>query len=248
MSVENQTRTSDEHDEDVIIIEEKSKASHWVAGVTLIIGAVAGGLIGSSISENKWTEAYAQLETQTKQYQSQLTQAKEKSAEVDVLVEKEKQQALEAQKQTLDEEKVQAIVEESKKHAALTKEVGVLKSQKASLEMQVEEQNKQIDKLTNQVDLQVTMLTRAKQLFQRQLQLKEEASALEVKIEVTTSNEKRLAKECEVYLEGKSWDVKSDVCQRQEAAKKLIAQYNDELQLLQMDIKEIDSISESIGM
>ncbi|MCE7553645.1 hypothetical protein [Aliivibrio fischeri] len=248
MSVENQTRTSDEHDEDVIIIEEKSKASHWVAGVTLIIGAVAGGLIGSSISENKWTEAYTQLETQTKQYQSQLTQAKEKSAEVDVLVEKEKQQALEAQKQTLDEEKVQAIVEESKKHAALTKEVGVLKSQKASLEMQVEEQNKQIDKLTNQVDLQVTMLTRAKQLFQRQLQLKEEASALEVKIEVTTSNEKRLAKECEVYLEGKSWDVKSDVCQRQEAAKKLIAQYNDELQLLQMDIKEIDSISESIGM
>ncbi|WP_063663254.1 hypothetical protein [Aliivibrio fischeri] len=248
MSVENQTRTSDEHDEDVIIIEEKSKASHWVAGVTLIIGAVAGGLIGSSISENKWTEAYTQLETQTKQYQSQLTQAKEKSAEVDVLVEKEKQQALEAQKQTLDEEKAQAIVEESKKHATLTKEVGVLKSQKASLEMQVEEQNKQIDKLTNQVDLQVTMLTRAKQLFQRQLQLKEEASALEVKLEVTTSNEKRLAKECEVYLEGKSWDVKSDVCQRQEAAKKLIAQYNDELQLLQMDIKEIDSISESIGM
>ncbi|MUK63100.1 hypothetical protein GNP81_05490 [Aliivibrio fischeri] len=248
MSVENQTRTSDEHDEDVIIIEEKSKASHWVAGVTLIIGAVAGGLIGSSISENKWTEAYTQLETQTKQYQSQLTQAKEKSAEVDVLVEKEKQQALEAQKQTLDEEKAQAIVEESKKHATLTKEVSALKSQKASLEMQVEEQNKQIDKLTNQVDLQVTMLTRAKQLFQRQLQLKEEASALEVKLEVTTSNEKRLAKECEVYLEGKSWDVKSDVCQRQEAAKKLITQYNDELQLLQMDIKEIDSISESIGM
>lgn len=116
MSVENQTRTSDEHDEDVIIIEEKSKASHWVAGVTLIIGAVAGGLIGSSISENKWTEAYTQLETQTKQYQTQLTQAQEKSAEVDVLVEKEKQQALEVQKQTLDEEKAQAIVEESKKN------------------------------------------------------------------------------------------------------------------------------------
>lgn len=248
MSVENQTRTSDEHDEDVIIIEEKSKANHWVAGITLLLGAVAGGLIGSTVSENKWAEAYTQLEVKTKQYQTQLTQEKEKSAKVDVLVEREKQQALEAQKQTLDKEKEQAIVEESKKHTALAKDLKTLASQKTSLEMQVEEQEKQIDHLTNQVNLQLTMLSRAKQLFQRQLQLKEEASALEAKIEVTTNNEKRLAKECEVYLEGKSWDVKSDVCQRQEAAKKQITEYTDELQLLQMDIKEIDSISESIGM
>ncbi len=62
MSVENQTRTTDDHDEDVIIIEEKSKTRHWVAGVTLIIGAITGGLIGSSLSDNKWSAAYTQLE------------------------------------------------------------------------------------------------------------------------------------------------------------------------------------------
>lgn len=248
MSVENQTRATDEHDEDVIIIEEKSKSSHWVAGVTLIIGVIAGGLIGSSVSDNKWSDTYAQLEAKTKQYQTELKQANVKSTEVDALIEQEKQQALEEQKKTLDEEKNQAIVTESKKQASMKKEVGALKSQNASLGMQVEEQNKQIDKLTNQVDLQITMLSRAKQLFQRQLQLKEEASDLEVKIEVTKSNEKKLAKECAVYLEGKSWDVKSDVCKRQEMAKKQIAGYNDELQLLQMDIKEIDSISDDLGM
>jgi predicted RNase H-like nuclease (RuvC/YqgF family) len=248
VSVENQTRTTDDHDEDVIIIEEKSKTSHWVAGVTLIIGAIAGGLIGSSVSDNKWSEAYAQLEVKAKQYQAELKQADVKSAELDVLIATEKEQALEEQKKVNAEDKAQAIAVEAKKRTSITKEVGALKSHNASLGMQVEEQDKQITQLTNQVDLQLTMLSRAKQLFQRQLQIKEEASALQVKVEVTTANEKQLAKECKVYLEGKSWDVKSDVCKRQEEAKNLITQYNDELQLLQMDIKEIDRISEDLGM
>ncbi|MDD9194580.1 hypothetical protein PVK62_01870 [Aliivibrio sp. S3MY1] len=248
MSVENQTRTTDDHDEDVIIIEEKSKTSHWVAGVTLIIGAIAGGLIGSSVSDNKWSEAYAQLEVKTKQYQAELKQAGVKSTELDALILTEKEQALKEQKKVNEEDKAQAIAAEAKKRASITKEVGVLKSHNASLGMQVEEQDKQITQLTNQVDLQLTMLSRAKQLFQRQLQLKEEASALQIKVEVTTTNEKQLAKECKVYLEGKSWDVKSDVCKRQEEAKNLITQYNDELQLLQMDIIEIDRISEDLGM
>ena len=248
MSVENQTRTTEDHDEDVIIIEEKSKASLWVAGITLIIGVIAGGLIGSSVSDNKWSAAYTQLEAKTKQYQSELQQAKQKSAELDVLIAKEKEQVLEAQKKVNEEEKTQLIAAEMEKRSSLSKSVGTLTSQKTSLEMQVEEQNKQIVKLSNQVDLQLVMLSRSKQLFQRQLQLKEEASALEVKIEVTGANEKQLKKECAVYLEGKSWDVKSDVCKRQETAKKQIAEYNDELQLLQMDIKEIDSISEDLGM
>ncbi|KAB2823617.1 hypothetical protein [Aliivibrio finisterrensis] len=248
MSVENQTRTTDDHDEDVIIIEEKSKTSHWVAGVTLIIGAIAGGLIGSSLSDNKWSAAYTQLEAKAKQYQAELKQADVKNAELDVLISREKEQALEEQKKVNEEDKAQAIAAEAKKRTSITKEVGALKSHNASLGMQVEEQDKQITQLTNQVDLQLTMLSRAKQLFQRQLQLKEEAGDLEVKIEVAEANEKQLAKDCAVYLEGKSWDVKSDVCKRQEEAKKQIAQYNDELQLLQMDIKEIDRISEDLGM
>ncbi|MCP3700462.1 MAG: hypothetical protein GY920_18415 [Aliivibrio sp.] len=248
MSVENQTRTTDDHDEDVIIIEEKSKTSHWVAGVTLIIGAITGGLIGSSLSDNKWSAAYTQLEAKAKQYQTELKQANEKSAELDILISKEKEQALEAQQKEHDVEKTQLLSTEADKRSSLSKSVGALTSQTASLEMQVEEQDKQITTLSNQVDLQLTMLSRAKQLFQRQLQLKEEAGDLEVKIEVTGANEKQLAKDCAVYLEGKSWDVKSDVCKRQEEAKKQIAQYNDELQLLQMDIKEIDRISEDLGM
>ncbi|OEF19707.1 hypothetical protein [Aliivibrio logei] len=248
MSVENKNNNETEHDDEVIIIEEKSKSSHWVAGVTLVIGLIAGGLIGSSVSDNKWSETYTQLESQSKDYQGQLKDASTKSAEVDVLIAQEKQKALEAQKQELDEQKAQAVAEEAKKYTTLSKEVKTLKSKKTSLSMQVEEQNKQIDQLTNQVDLQVTMLTRSKQLFQRQLQLKEEAGDLQVKIDVISGNEKKLAKDCAVYLEGKSWDAKSDVCKKQEKANKQISQLKDELQLLQMDIKEIDSISESIGM
>lgn len=248
MSVENQTKTTEEHDEDVIIIEEKSKTSHWIAGITLIIGVITGGLIGSSVSENKWSAAYTQLEAKTKQYQSELKQAGQKSAKLDILITQEKEQALEAQKKANEEEKTQAIAAEMEKRSSLSKSVSALTSQKTSLEMQVEEQNKQITQLSNQVELQLTMLSRSKQLFQRQLQIKEEASALEVKIEVTSANEKQLKKECAVYLEGKSWDVKSDVCKREETAKKQIAEYNDELQLLQMDITEIDSISEDLGM
>lgn len=248
MSVENQTRMTDDHDDDVIIIEEKSKLSHWVAGVTLIIGAIAGGLVGSSVSDSKWSAAYTQLEVKTKQYQTDLNQAEFKSSELDVLIAKEKQQALQAQKKSLDEEKAQAILLESKKHSSLISEVETLQSRGASLEMQVEEQNKQINKLTHQVDLQITMLSRSKQLFQRQLQLKEEANHLEMKIDTASTTESKLEKECKVYLEGKSWDVKSDVCKQQEEAQKQINQYNDELQLLQMDIKEIDLISEDLGM
>lgn len=248
MSVENQNQTAEEHDEDVIIIEEKSKGNHWVAGLTLLVGAIAGGLIGSSISDNTWSEKYAQLEQKIQQHQTELQQAATKTAELDSLIKQEKEQALALQKKALEEEKQQAILTEAKKATQLTKNVGALESQKASLEMQVEEQDKQIIKLANQVDLQVTMLSQAKQLFQRQLQLKEEASKIEMKIETTSASEDKLAKECAVYLEGKSWDVKSDVCKRQEEAKKQINQYNDDLQLLQMDIKEIDMISEDLGM
>ncbi len=249
VSIEN---TTNDGDENVIVIEEKAKSNHWVAGVTLIIGIVIGGLVGSALSENKWAETYAELTTKSEEkdklYQEQLDKNKLIESSQAASNADEIKLALEEQEKTHNQEKEQLLSFESDKRAPLNERIKLLASQNTSLEMQVKEQDEQIVKLINQVELQLTMLSRSKQLFQRQMLLKEEQNTLQTKLNAAVENEQQLAKNCALYQEGKSWDAKSDACKRQEQANKQVSQYNEQLQQLRMDIREIDYINEDLGM
>ncbi|NMV28556.1 chromosome partitioning protein ParA, partial [Vibrio parahaemolyticus] len=71
--------------------------------------------------------------------------------------------------------------------------------------------------------------------------LEKERSKLLPKIE-------KLKKECDVFLEGKSWDVKSDACDKHDEANSRLSQVDQMIEVYKMDLKQIKAITEDIGL
>jgi hypothetical protein len=51
-----------------------------------------------------------------------------------------------------------------------------------------------------------------------------------------------------VYLEGKSWDVKSDVCNKHDEATSRLSQVDQLIEVHKMDLKQIKEMSEDMGL
>ena len=234
----------DNNDNEVLIIEKKSKMNFIFSGVVLVVGILIGATVATVFSYSKSLDNYLRFEEEIKGYQMKIAAADKKNKNIEAVIEEKKQEVVEEHKKELSFQKEQ----EKANVSALNQRISMLNSQKATLQKKIEKQDEEITQLTHQVDLQVTMLSRAKELFQRQLQLKEEASALRTKIEITAQNAEQLSEECKTYLNGKSWDTKSDVCQRQEEASAQLQLFKERLQVLDLDIKEIDNISDNLGV
>ena len=96
--------------------------------------------------------------------------------------------------------------------------------------------------------MQVTLLERSREIFQRELKVKQaldsllkERGVLEPKLEV-------LKTECTTYLDGTSWDAKSDACDKQDEASSRISQISQMIRVHQMDLEQISAISEQMGL
>ncbi|MCE7614933.1 chromosome partitioning protein ParA [Vibrio fluvialis] len=234
--------------EDVVVIEERDKRSYLYIGIAAVLGLALGGLIGSSVTASKWEKAYQTLETQYQQSKSD-----------------DSAQQADAEQQTITmnsewENKLQAALnEQTEQHktnlSKLEKQITELEKVNATLESELSEQKDALaaadaknSKLNRQADMQATMFERSRELFQKELKIKQEMEAMQKERDALVPQVKSLKKECDIYLEGKSWDAKSDACDKQDEANSRISQLDQMIRVHQMDLEQIKSLSEEIGL
>ncbi|MGD8109286.1 chromosome partitioning protein ParA [Vibrio sp. TRT 17S01] len=235
-------------EDDVVVIEQRDKKTYLYIAIAGALGLALGGLIGSSITASQWQGTYQGLESQYQELlenkQILVQQVEEKAAKVDSEIERKFQEAIETANEKHQNElsKLQQQVEE-------------LEKVNLSLEASFEEQKKQLasatttnSKLNRQADMQATMFERSRELFQKELKVKQELESLQKEQESLLPKIKALKKECDVYLEGTSWDAKSDSCDKLDETNSRLSQVEQMIRVHQMDLEQIKVLSEQIGL
>ncbi len=237
----------DEH-EDVVVIEQRDTRTQVYIAIAAILGLAFGGLIGSVLTAKKWESTYHVLE---EQYQ---TLAQDKTQLVSHV--KDREEGLE--KEVQDKVAIILATKESEHQKELQKlrdQLTKVEKVNSSLESQVKQQSEKIDtanseneKLTRKSDMQTTVLERSREVFQKELKISQELESLEQEREKLVPKIGKLKKECDVYLEGTSWDIKSDVCNKHDEATARLSQIDQLIEVYKMDLKQIKDMSEGVGL
>lgn len=234
--------------EDVVVIEERDKRSYLYIGIAAVLGLALGGLIGSSVTASKWEKAYQTLETQYQQSKSDDSAQQADAEQQTIAMNSEWENKLQA-----------ALNEQTEQHktnlSKLEKQITELEKVNATLESELSEQKDALaaadaknSKLNRQADMQATMFERSRELFQKEMKIMQEMEAMQKERDALVPQVKSLKKECDIYLEGKSWDAKSDACDKQDEANSRISQLDQMIRVHQMDLEQIKSLSEEIGL
>ena len=93
-----------------------------------------------------------------------------------------------------------------------------------------------------------TMFERSREVFRKELQISQELESLEKERQALLPKIETLKKECDVFLEGKSWDVKSDACDKHDEANSRLSQVDQLIEVHKMDLKQIKEITEDMGL
>ncbi|MCA0935938.1 chromosome partitioning protein ParA [Vibrio alginolyticus] len=237
-----------EEHEDVVVIEQRDKRTQIYIAIAAALGLAFGGLIGSALTANKWESTYQVLEEKYQALSQDKTQI--------VSQVKLREEGLEKEVQ----DKVATLLaakeaEHQKALKNLQEQLTEVEKVNLSLESQVKQQSEKIntaksenEKLTRQSDMQATVLERSREVFQKELKISQELESLEKEREQLVPKITKLKKECDLYLEGTSWDVKSDVCSKHDDATSRLSQVDQLIEVYKMDLKQIKEMSEGMGM
>lgn len=241
-------QTDNQDDENVVVIEERDNKTLLYIVIAGVLGLALGGLLGSTLTAQKWQSTYLTLEEQyqslVKDKQQLVAKVEQKVAQVDNEVEQKLQQAIidQQQKHKVEVDNLQQqLTELEKENLSLDEQVNQQKQQLTSV-------NSQNTRLNRQADMQVTLLERSRELFQQELKVKQELEALEQERESLAPKITQLKKECDLFLEGTSWDAKSDACDKQDEASSRLSQVEQMIRVHQLDLKQIDALSEELGL
>ncbi|WP_440888381.1 chromosome partitioning protein ParA [Vibrio sp. WZ-1] len=237
-----------EDQDEVVVIEERDKRTHIYIAIAAVLGLAFGGLAGSAMTASKWESTYQVLEEKyqalTQDKTDLVSQVKTREASLD--------QEVDAKVATLLAEKEEAHKAELK---ALQEQLTEVEKVNLALESQVKEQKNKLsstknenDKLNRQADMQATMFERSREVFRKELQISQELESLEKEREALLPKIEKLKKECDVFLEGKSWDVKSDACDMHDEANSRLSQVDQLIEVNKMDLKQIKDITEDMGL
>lgn len=237
-----------EDQDEVVVIEERDKRTHIYIAIAAVLGLAFGGLAGSAMTASKWESTYQVLEEKYQALAQDKTdlvsQVKTREASLD--------QEVDAKVATLLAEKEEAHKAELK---ALQEQLTEVEKVNLALESQVKEQKNKLsstknenDKLNRQADMQATMFERSREVFRKELQISQELESLEKEREALLPKIEKLKKECDVFLEGKSWDVKSDACDKHDEANSRLSQVDQLIEVNKMDLKQIKDITEDMGL
>ncbi|EGQ7991260.1 chromosome partitioning protein ParA [Vibrio vulnificus] len=244
------TSSNNHHDDqdDVVVIEERDNKTVVYIAVAAILGMAFGGLLGSHFTAKKWEANYQTLEQQYKSTvddRSKLvanlqTREAELDKELDARLESEL--AIRQKEHQAEIEKLQnQLTEMEKLNIALE---GQLKTQQSRIDStQVEN-----EKLNRQADMQANMFERSRELFRREMEISQDLEKLEKEREALVPAFDKLKSECEVYLAGKSWDAKSDACDKQDEASSRLSQIDQLIEVYKMDLKQIRTITQDLGL
>jgi DNA repair exonuclease SbcCD ATPase subunit len=237
-----------EDQDEVVVIEERDKRTHIYIAIAAVLGLAFGGLAGSAMTASKWESTYQVLEEKYQALAQDKTnlvsQVKTREAGLD--------KEIDAKVATLLAEKEEAHKAELK---ALQEQLTEVEKVNLSLESQVKEQKATLnttksenDKLNRQADMQATMFERSREVFRKELQISQELESLEKERQALMPKIEKLKKECDVFLEGKSWDVKSDACDKHDEANSRLSQVDQLIEVNKMDLKQIKDITEDMGL
>lgn len=237
-----------EDQDEVVVIEERDKRTHIYIAIAAVLGLAFGGLAGSAMTASKWESTYQVLEEKyqalTQDKTDLVSQVKTREASLD--------QEVDAKVATLLAEKEEAHKAELK---ALQEQLTEVEKVNLALESQVKEQKNKLsstknenDKLNRQADMQATMFERSREVFRKELQISQELESLEKEREALLPKIEKLKKECDVFLEGKSWDVKSDACDKHDEANSRLSQVDQLIEVNKMDLKQIKDITADMGL
>lgn len=241
-------QTEIEENEDVVVIEERDTRSYLYIAIACALGLAIGGLIGSSLTANKWQSAYQEMEQKyhslIEDKQNLVEQVEVRVANVDSEVEDKLKQAIEHQA----EEHEAAIQALHAQVAELEKVNMSLEEQVASQKKSLADANKANSQLNRQADMQVTMFERSRELFQQELKVKMELESLEKERDSLMPKIDSLKADCDAYLEGTSWDAKSDSCDKQDELSSRLSQVNQMIKVYQMDLKQMKELAQELGL
>ncbi|MBC3616582.1 chromosome partitioning protein ParA [Vibrio metschnikovii] len=240
-------KKADEH-QDVVVIEQRDKRSYLYIGLAAALGLALGGLVGSSVTETKWQTAYAGLQVNVQALQENAKALNEQTAQQTERQEQEWQVKLQ---QHLEQQKKQ----NQEQLDQLEQQIAELEKVNLSLDQQLAKQNNALQsadeknaRLHRQADMQSILFERSRELFQKELKIKQEVEQLQKEQKQLNDALPILKKECDVYLKGQSWDAKSDACDKQDAASSRLSQVEQMLRVHQLDLQEIKSLSAEIGL
>lgn len=243
-----QVTENNTHDEDVVFIEQRDKKSYLYILIAAVLGVALGGLIGGALASNHWEATYTQLEQSIEQHNKNSS---------DILAQAHEQNQSEIEKIKNDYEKqiLSLKKEQELKLTELKEKLKSLEQTKQQLETKVSSQNTTLksvetknERLNQQADIQASVFERSRELFQKELKIKQEVESLENEKTELTKKIKIFKQECDAYLDGTSWDAHSDVCNKQDEANSRISQINQLLKVHQMDLKEIKALTDNLGL
>lgn len=246
--MDKESEKQDDQNEDLVIIEQKDSRARVYIIIATLLGLAAGGLVGAAVTKADWQKKYQSLNTQ---YQQVLSQVEQHQSNLD----RQKQQ-LEADEQLkrrkllhdtlethqLELHKLQAQIN------TLTTNNQLLKQQLADNAQNLAAEREQNSQLTRQNDMQTSMFGQSQQLFKRETELKAEVAKLNKEKSTLEQNQSKLKQQCDLYLDGTSWDARSDSCERFDDLTARLSQINQMLQVHNMDLKHIESLKQEIGL
>ncbi len=235
-------------DEVVEIIEQKDTRARFFIITAAATGVIVGGLLGTIYAQNKWQAVIEHYQEQThvlnQEYQSLIESVKVEKKQAQASLFEFQQQA----KQQAEQESKEHVVQLGKQAIELEKANDTLVSRVSMLEQQLEEKQLQTEKLESRLSLQVSLFERARELFQKEEQIKQQLVALNEQQDQLRPQLDKLADECNLFLEGKSWDAKSDVCSRHDEVSSQVAQNDQLIAIYKLDLKEIEALSDELGL
>lgn len=236
--------------EEVVIIEERDKHTYIYIGIAAVLGIALGGLIGSAIATSKWEGNYNHLNERYKQVETehlQLTQMLQDKLAIEKNTQQMGLSASEAlkQKEIFYQQQIDVLTAQK---TTLEKTNTDLKAKLSRQKSELDGFKQKTEKLARQTDIQATMFESSRELFKKEQQIDQELAQLQQEHKKLIPQLEKAKKECDIFLEGKSWDVKSDACSHQDELNARINQIGQLIEVNKLDKQQIQSLKDNIGI
>jgi len=239
----------DSHDdEDVVVIEQRDKKSYLYIGIAAVLGLAIGGLVGGATASNHWESSYSQLE-------QNLDRVDKHNSKIIAQAHSQQQKDIEQIRKEYDDRIDALKKDQSSRLSQLNEKIRTLTKSKKNLEKQLSTKNttlKSVEskntRLNQKADMQASVFERSRELFQKELKIKQEVEKLKKEKVELNIRLKAFKSECNAYLNGTSWDAHSDACDQQDATNSRLSQINQLINVHNMDLKEIKALTQNLGL
>lgn len=238
----------DDDQEEVVIIEERNKSSYIYITVATILGLAIGGLVGAVVTQSSWQDAYLSQDKETQTLAGENVQLQQTLSAYEVDSAKAIESALIQQANELNA-KFQAQLQQL--------QTTVTELEKVNLEQEalIAQQGSQLEdlgisnqRLNRQADLQASVFERSREVFQREMAIRQELDGLLKEQKELLPQKEKLSKECDEFLAGTSWDASSDSCDKSDDVNSKLSQIAQMIEVHKLDLEQIKALSEGLGL